>query len=81
MTHLNTIFARFWIPTILVTDNGPQFDSQDIKKFDHAYEFQRPYYSQVNVLVERMVKTIKKLLEHPADLYKVILSYRTISLP
>jgi len=86
VTHLKAIFTRFGIPTTLVTDNRPQFDSQDMKEFDHAYyKFQHtttgPYYSQVNRLAERMEKTVKKLLEYPADPYKVLLSYRATLCP
>ena len=33
--HLKTIFARLGIPTTMVTDNGPQFDSQEMKEFAH----------------------------------------------
>jgi len=85
VTHLKAIFAKFGIPTTLVFDNRLQFNSQDMKEFDHAYEFQQtttnPYYSQVNGLAERMAKTVKKLLEYPADPYKVILSYRATPFP
>ena len=40
-----------------------------------------PYFLQSNGFAERMVKTVKKLLEHSADPYKSILSYRATSLP
>ena len=39
--HLKTIFARFGIPATMVTNNGPQFDSQEMKDFAHpAYNNQ-----------------------------------------
>ena len=83
--HLKTIFARFGIPATMVTDNRPQFGSQDMKDFALAYEFQHtttsPYYPQANGFAERMVKTIKKLLEYSADPYKALLSYRATPLP
>ena len=85
ITHLKAIFARFGIPVILVTDNGPQFDSLEMKQFAQVYEFQHtttsPYYPQANGLAERMVKTVKKLLEHTVDPYKALLSYRVTPLP
>ena len=62
----------------MVTDNGPQFDSPEMIKFAQDYEFQHtatsPYYRQANGLAERMVKTVKKLLEHSADPYKALLT-------
>ena len=33
VTQLKAIFARFGIPATLITDNGPQFDSQHMKEF------------------------------------------------
>lgn len=69
----------------MITDNGPQFDSHEMKEFAQAYEFQHtttsPYFPQSNGFAERMVKTVKKLLEHTADPYKSILSYRATPLP
>ena len=85
ITQLKAIFARFGIPDIMVTDNGPQFDSHEMKEFAQSYEFQHtttsPYFPQSNGFAERMVKTMKKLLEHSADPYKSILSYRATPLP
>ena len=69
----------------MVTDNGPQFDSHDMKEFAQAYDFQHTtkslHFLQSNGFAERMVKTMKKLLEHSADPYKSILSYRATPLP
>ena len=69
----------------MVTDNGPQFDSQEMKDFAQTYEFQHtttsPYYPQANGLAERMVKTVKKLLEYIVDPCKALLSYRATPSP
>ena len=85
ITQLKTIFARFGIPAIMVTDNGPQFDSHEMKEFAQAYEFQHTttsqYFPKSNGFAERMVKTVKKLLEHTTDPYKSILSYRATPPP
>ena len=84
VTQLKTIFARFGIPSTMVTDNGPQFDSLEMKEFAQAYEFQHTttslYFPQSNGFAERMVKTMKKL-EHITDPYKSIFSYREKHLP
>jgi len=78
VTQLKTIFARFGISATMVTDNGPQFDSHEVKEFAQAYEFQHtttsPYFPG---FIERMLKTVKKLLEHSVNPFKSILSYRT----
>ena len=84
VTQLKVIFARFGILGTLITVNGPQFDSQHMKEFAQAYEFQHtttsPYYPQANALAEIMVKAVKKLLEHSADAYKALLSYKATPL-
>ena len=85
ITQLKTIFTTFGIPATMVTDNGSQFDSYEMKEFAQAYEFQHTttssYFPQSNGFAERMVITVKKLLEHTADPYKSVLSYRATSLP
>ena len=48
ITHLKSIFARFGIPAEMVSDNGPQFSSQEIKEFSENYGFKHiktsPHY-------------------------------------
>ena len=68
----------------MISDNGPQFDSQEIKEFSQSDGFQHvttsPYYPQVNGLAEKTVKTVKRLVEHFSDPYKALLSYRATSI-
>jgi len=33
IAHLKATFARFGIPVTLISDNGPQFDSLEVKQF------------------------------------------------
>jgi len=72
ITHLKAMFARFGIPATLVTDNGPQFNSEE--EFAQSYRFHHvtssPYYPLSNGLAERMVRTGKKFLEHSSDPYR-----------
>ena len=85
VTHLKSIFARIGIPATLISDNGPQFDSQKMKEFSQSYGFQHvttsPYYPQANRLAERTVKTVKRLIEHSSDPYRALLSYRATLIP
>ena len=82
---LKAIFSRHGIPTVLMSDNGPQYSSKEMKDFAEKYNFQHitssPHYPQSNGLAERMVKTAKSLLEKSEDPYMALLSYRATPLP
>ena len=85
ISSLKAIFSRHGVPSVLISDNGPQFDSSDMKEFANTYAFQHitssPRYPQSYGLAERTVKTMKGLLKHTADPYMALLSYRSTPLP
>ena len=66
---LKSAFARHGVPSVLFTDNGPQFSSQDLKEFVSAYSIRHitsnPRYPQSNGLVERTVGTVKNYYSMP----------------
>jgi len=82
---LKTIFSLHGIPSVLRSDNGPQFVSTEMKQFAESYSFMQitssPKYPQSNGLVERMVQTVKGLLNNSTDSYMALLSYRATPLP
>ena len=82
---LKAIFARYGIPEILLSDNGPQYSSTEFSEFAANYGFvhvtSSPHYPQSNGLAERAVKTVKKLLKESTDQCLALLSYRTTPLP
>ena len=85
ISALKSIFSRYGIPEILISDNGPQYISQEMKDFAMSYGFQHiissPYFPQSNGQAERMVKTVKTLLSNNKDHYMALLNYRATPLP
>ena len=77
-------FARYGIPDVVVTDNGPQFRSQEYESFATEWKFKHPtsspYHSQSNGKAESAVKIAKKLITKAGvdhgDLQLAILDWR-----
>eukprot|EP00731_Ephydatia_muelleri_P032566 Em0024g110a len=82
---LKEVFSHHGIPETLVTDNGPQFTSQEFIDFAKSYGFNyttsSPHFPQSNGQAERTVQTVKRLLQDSADPYLALLSYRTTPFP
>ena len=81
---LKSHFARYGCPDQVVSDNGPQFDSEVFRKFANRWDFEHtpssPGNSKANGKVESAVKTAKNLLRKALssgrDPYMAILDYR-----
>ena len=75
------MFACHGIPVTLMSDNGPQFSSQEFHNFATTYCFHhitsRPYS---NGLAKYTVRTVKKLLQGSKDPFLAMLSYQTTPL-
>ena len=77
-------FARYGIPDVLITDNGPQFASVEFQTFASDYQFKHktssPRYPRSNGMSEKSVQTAKRLLikakEDNRDSYLALLDYR-----
>ncbi|XP_060810048.1 uncharacterized protein K02A2.6-like [Amyelois transitella] len=88
ITVLRSIFARFGIPSQLVSDNGPPFFSTEFKQYCDTNKIRHstsaPYRPQGNGEAENAVKTVKKVLKRAlfekedmfAALYKFLFQYR-----
>ncbi|XP_022825572.1 uncharacterized protein K02A2.6-like [Spodoptera litura] len=64
---MRSIFSRFGLPSLLVTDNGPPFFSQEFKTFCQKncikHVTSAPYRPQGNGAAENAVKTVKKAIK------------------
>ena len=71
ITLMKAVFVRHWIPAVLASDNGIQYDNRDMKEFVEKYRFHHitssPYHSQSNGQAERAIKTAKQLLASSPD--------------
>ena len=84
IAFLKPMFCRYGIPATLISDNGPQFSSAEMKQFAEAYGLHHittsPYYPQANGQAERTVRTVKNLLRNAKDPHMALLSYRATPL-
>jgi transposase InsO family protein len=82
--RMKSAFARHGIPQEVRSDNGPQYISNEFKKFSEEYGFRHvtssPRYPQSNGQVEGSVKIVKNILSRSADPYLGLLSYRNTPL-
>lgn len=82
---MKSVFARHGTPEVLFGDNGPQFVSEEFKKFVADWDIKHvtasPYFPQSNGLAEGAVKIVKmmltKTLESNGDIFKALQAYRS----
>ncbi len=77
---LKATFARFGIPEVVVSDNGPQFMSKTFRSFSHEFDcvhiISSPHHPLSNGHAECAVQSAKAILQHK-DPVLALLSYRT----
>ena len=85
---LKAQFARYGLPSALVSDNGPQFSCDEFRDFALKYDFEHktssPHYPKSNGVAESAVKTAKRLLVKAVgsgnDPYLAILDHRNTNM-
>ena len=65
--YFSQIFARFGIQKTLVSDNGPEFVSGDLKQWCESLGIKKiespVYHPRANGLAERAVQTVRRALQ------------------
>ena len=84
--RLRSVFARFGLPEILVTDNGSAFTSAEFETFMKRNGIRHlrsaPYHPATNGLAERTVQTLKSALKNAGEgsletkLSRILFNYR-----
>ena len=63
ITATKSVFSRYGVPELLITDNGPQYMCATFRKFAEEYNFTHttssPHFPQSNGQAERTVQTVK----------------------
>ena len=76
----NGHFSRYSIPSIVHTDNGPQFISREYKDLSSTCNFKHttssPYYAKGNGCAEAALKVAKTMLKKSEDFQLALLLYR-----
>lgn len=86
--QMKSIFARHGIPLVVVSDNGPCYNSKEFHDFAAHYYFKHvtssPHHAQSNRKAEKGVHIVKQLLKKASDgksdPYLALLSYRATPL-
>ena len=84
INKLKAHFARYGIPDVCISDNGPQFSLEEFKAFGLKWQFENktssPGYPQSNGKAEQAVKVakalVKKVKKTCTDPYLSLLSHR-----
>ena len=65
INRLKGIFDEHGIPERLISDNGPQYSSEEFRVFSARYGFDHvtssPLYPRSNGFIQRTVQTVKKI--------------------
>ncbi len=85
INHLKGIFQENGIPERVISDNGPQYSSEEFREFARKWEFDHitssPGFPQSNGMIERAIQTVKNCLkdakESAADPDLALLNLRT----
>ena len=65
--HAKHLFSKYWIPKVVISDNGPEFTANTFKHFLKQWDFKHttssPHYPKSDGRIERTIQTIKKSIK------------------
>ena len=86
--ELRKLFSSYGLPEQLVTDNGPQFVSDEFARFIRLNDIKHiksvPYHPSTNGVAERLVQTFKKAMkasEHDGRMHSQKINQFPVILP
>ena len=82
---LKSIFSRFGIPKVVISDNGPQFSSHQFMRFAKEWDVKNdpssPKHVKSNGIAESAVKTVKSIFKkahrNKEDPYLALMAHRS----
>jgi len=78
---MKSMFSRHGIQELVLSDNGPQYASQEFAAFAEDYGCchvtSSPHYPRANGAAERAVQSIKNILKKEQDPHLELLAYRS----
>ena len=88
ISHTKSILARHGIPTQIISDNGPQYTSEEYQRFVRDWGISHtttsPHYPQANGMAEKLVQIVKRLLnkakQDNQDPYMSLLIHRNTNI-
>ena len=77
---MKKIFAPQGVPEVVISDNGPQYASKELKEFSKSWNFHHytssPHHPKGNGTAEAAVKQAKRILKMSHDPWMAILEQR-----
>ena len=81
--NLQSLFARYGVPSELVSDNGPQFKSEEFQMFlkrNGIKHLTSPYHPASNGLAERCVQSFKLAMKSETEVKPLSIKLATFLL-
>jgi transposase InsO family protein len=80
VNSIKSIFARYGVPEVVISDNGPQYSSREFRVFSDKWGIHHytssPHHPRGNGVAEAAVKVAKSILKKSEDPYIALMEHR-----